>query len=98
MYNNYMNDLAKALIPDCKANGTICKSRDGQHFGVCVNHNATTPSNTVAKRALDAVKTAMRVHGRYAAAEALEYLHVRSGDCMKVTNGNSIYTILWIVI
>ena len=97
-YNTYMDDLAKALIPDCKENATICKSRDSVHFGVCVNHGTTTPSNVIAKRALDAVKMALRVHGRYAKAEALEYLHVKDGDCVKVTNGNSIYTILWIVI
>lgn len=98
MYNNYMDDLAKALIPDCKSNGTICKSRDGQHFGVCVNHGVNTPSTVISKRALDSVKMALRVHGRYSKAEALEYLHVRGGDCVKVTNGNSIYTVLWIVI
>ena len=97
-YNTYMNDLAKALIPDCKANGTICKSRDGAHFGVCVNHGVNTPTDTIAKRALDAVKMALRVHGRYAKAEAIEYLHVKDGDCVKVTNGDSIFTILWIVI
>lgn len=98
MNTNLMNELARNMIADCGANKTICKSRDAKHFAVCVNHSATTPSSTIAKRALDSVKMALRVHGRYAAAEALEYLHVRSGDCMKVTNGNSIYTILWIVI
>jgi hypothetical protein len=65
---------------------------------VCVNHGVNTPSTVISKRALDAVKVAMRVHGKYAKAEALEYLHVKSGDCLKVTNGDSVYTVLWIVI
>lgn len=97
-YNTYMDDLARNLIADCKSNGTICKSRDGVHFGVCVNHTATTPSTVISKRALDAVKMALRVHGRYAKAEALEYLHVKSGDCLKVNGNNTTYTVLWIVI
>ena len=98
MYNTYMNELARNLIADVKPNGTICKSRDGQHFGVCVNHGVNTPSTVISKRALDAVKMALRVHGRYVKAEALEYLHVRNGDCMKVTGNNTVYTVLWIVI
>lgn len=97
--NTYlMSELAKNLIADCGANKTICKSRDGHHFAVCVNHATTTPTNTIAKRALDAVKMAMRVHGRYAAAEALEYLHVKDGDCMKITGNNTVYTVLWVTV
>jgi len=100
--NTYLiNELARnmiAEIADCGTNKTVCKSRDGHHFAVCVNHNETTPTDTIAKRALDAVKMTMRVHGRYAAAEALEYLHVRNGDCMKVNAGNSVYTVLWVTI
>ena len=98
MYNNYMDELARNLITDVKPNGTICKSRDGRHFGVCVNHGVNTPSTVIAKRALDAVKMAMRLHGRYAAAEALDYLHVQSGDCLKVNGNNTTYTVLWITI
>jgi hypothetical protein len=97
-YNTYMDQLAINLIKDCKTNATICKSKDGAHFGVCVNHTATTPSSVISKRALDSVKMALRVHGHYTKAEALEYLHVKNGDCVKVTNGDSVYTVLWIVI
>ena len=96
--NTYMNNLAKALIPHCEIGKTACASKDGINFGVVVNHTPTTPTEVISKRALAAVKMTLQVKGEYAKAEALEYLHVNSGDCLKVTSGNSVYTVLYLTI